>query len=324
MDHYATLGLNKNASIDEIKKAYRQLAKKWHPDKNQGSKEAEDKFKNISDAYVVLSDPAKKKQYDDKSNSSFKYGFDDFVNSFSGSQFNDWRKRSNDKTRQTQGRTHSMPKVTTDHLDITVECYVPIREAFAGKKIELEFKRTKIGYDNVQSYFMEDEQKTIAFDFDLKKMPFTIKEEDGKYTTTVRLAKLGNEEMQNIVNIWGEMESMPLCGDSLIKIWLVMEQSVSIDDKNVIHRIEAPFVSAIIENEKIKVEAVNGKKYEASLNYPKNLSKIEFSVKNEGLALSKTERGKYIVKIDITMPQIEEMTDEIKSQIKNLFGLVKE
>ena len=93
MDHYATLGLKRNASLDEIKKAYRQLAKKWHPDKNGGSLEAEDNFKKISDSYTILSDPIKKKQYDDRSNQSFKHGFDDFVNGFSGTQFNDWQKR---------------------------------------------------------------------------------------------------------------------------------------------------------------------------------------------------------------------------------------
>jgi DnaJ-class molecular chaperone len=322
MDHYSTLGLTNKASIEDIKKAYRSLAKKWHPDKNGGSKEAEDKFKSISDAYAILSDPTKKQQYDARSNNSFKYGFDDFVNSFSGSQFNDWRKKSNDRARQSQGRTQGMHK-TPDHLDITVETYISIREAFAGKKIELEFTRKKISYDSVQNYFLENEEKTIAFDFDLKTMPLAIKEENGKYTTTVRLSKLGNEEMQKITNVWGEIETIPLCGDALIKILLVMEQNVSIEEKNVIHRVETPFVSSIIENEKIKVEAVNGKKYEASLNYPKNLSKIEFSVQNEGLAISKTERGKYIVKIDITMSQIEEMSEEIKSQIKNLFEPAK-
>jgi curved DNA-binding protein len=64
-DYYKTLGVNKTATQDEIKKTYRKLAVKYHPDKNPGDKEAEEKFKNISEAYNVLSDPEKRKQYDE-------------------------------------------------------------------------------------------------------------------------------------------------------------------------------------------------------------------------------------------------------------------
>ena len=63
-DYYAALGLQKGASDDEIKKAFRKLAIKYHPDKNKGDKEAENKFKEINEAYQVLSDPEKKERYD--------------------------------------------------------------------------------------------------------------------------------------------------------------------------------------------------------------------------------------------------------------------
>ena len=64
MDYYKTLNIDKKATQDEIKKAYRKLAIKYHPDKNQGNKEAEEKFKEISEAYEVLSDPKKREEYD--------------------------------------------------------------------------------------------------------------------------------------------------------------------------------------------------------------------------------------------------------------------
>jgi molecular chaperone DnaJ len=63
-DHYATLGVDKKATPDEIKKAYRKLARRYHPDRNPGDKQAEAKFKEISQAHDVLGDPEKRKQYD--------------------------------------------------------------------------------------------------------------------------------------------------------------------------------------------------------------------------------------------------------------------
>jgi len=64
-DYYKILGVERNASADEIKKAYRKLAIKFHPDKNAGNKEAEEKFKGINEANEVLSDPEKRKKYDE-------------------------------------------------------------------------------------------------------------------------------------------------------------------------------------------------------------------------------------------------------------------
>ncbi len=85
-DYYETLGVGRNASADEIKKAYRKLAVKYHPDKNPGNKEAEEKFKEISHAYEVLSDPQKRTQYDQFGPSVFEggrgFGGFDFHNPF--------------------------------------------------------------------------------------------------------------------------------------------------------------------------------------------------------------------------------------------------
>ena len=73
-DYYEILGVKKDASQDELKKAFRHLARKYHPDLNKGSKEAEEKFKQINEAYQVLSDPQKKSQYDQLGHAAFKPG----------------------------------------------------------------------------------------------------------------------------------------------------------------------------------------------------------------------------------------------------------
>ena len=71
MDYYKILGVDKSASKDDLKKAYRKLALKYHPDRTKGDKKAEEKFKKANEAYAVLSDPEKRQQYD-------TYGADTF------------------------------------------------------------------------------------------------------------------------------------------------------------------------------------------------------------------------------------------------------
>jgi len=87
-DYYEILGVAKGASEDDIKKAYRRLAKKYHPDKNPGNKEAEEKFKLISEAYAVLSDKSKRQEYDTYGMGGFqqRYSEEDI---FKGANFGD-------------------------------------------------------------------------------------------------------------------------------------------------------------------------------------------------------------------------------------------
>lgn len=106
-DYYEILGLQKGASEDDIKKAFRKLAIQYHPDKNQGNKEAEEKFKEINEAYQVLSDPEKKARYDQFGTADFNGagfdgdfdfsdfgGFGDIFESFFGGGFSSGRRKN--------------------------------------------------------------------------------------------------------------------------------------------------------------------------------------------------------------------------------------
>ena len=87
-DYYEVLGVDKNADDATIKKAYRQLAKKYHPDMNPGDKEAEVKFKEASEAYAVLGDPDKRRQYDQFGHAAFEGGAGGGAGGFGGFDFN--------------------------------------------------------------------------------------------------------------------------------------------------------------------------------------------------------------------------------------------
>jgi molecular chaperone DnaJ len=144
-DYYSILGVSKNASAEEIKKAYRKLAIKYHPDKNPGNKEYEEKFKEATSAYDVLKDPQKKATYDrygheqyrQQSSSSsyggggtssgFGFDFSDIFEEMFGGAFG----------QGTRGKTAASQKQPGSDIRYNLE--LSLEQAFSGEKINLKF-----------------------------------------------------------------------------------------------------------------------------------------------------------------------------------------
>ena len=143
-DYYDVLGVNKSASPEELKSAYRKLAVKYHPDKNPGDTKAEEKFKEASEAYGILSDKEKKQNYDNFGHAAFENGggrpgggfggfsgadfsdiFEDFFGDFGGG-----------------GRSRSR-KSNNRGSDLRYDLSISLEEAYHGKKQDIKFSTSE-------------------------------------------------------------------------------------------------------------------------------------------------------------------------------------
>ncbi len=143
-DFYDVLGVRKNSSPEQIKAAYRKLAVKHHPDKNPGDKVSEEKFKEASEAYHVLSDQERKQNYDNFGHAAFENGggrqggfggfsggdfsdiFEDFFSDFGGGGRNRGRRNNNNRG-----------------SDLRYDLSVSLEEAYTGKKQDIKFSTTE-------------------------------------------------------------------------------------------------------------------------------------------------------------------------------------
>ena len=142
-DYYDVLGVNKDASADQIKSAYRKLAVKYHPDKNKDDKTAEDKFKEASEAYHVLSNSERKQNYDNFGHAAFENGgggrggfgnfdfsssFSDIFEDFFGEGFGGGR-----RSRRSNNRGS----------DLRYDLSISLEEAYSGKKQDIKFSTSE-------------------------------------------------------------------------------------------------------------------------------------------------------------------------------------
>ena len=144
-DYYDVLGVNKSASAEQIKSAYRKLAIKYHPDKNSGDKDAEEKFKEASEAYHILSNSERKQNYDNFGHAAFnnggggKSGFGnfDFSNSFSDIFEDFFGEGFGGEGRGRRGRRSNRGS------DLRYDLSISLAEAYNGKKQDIKFSTSE-------------------------------------------------------------------------------------------------------------------------------------------------------------------------------------
>ncbi len=143
-DYYDVLGINKSANSQEIKSAYRKLAVRYHPDKNPGDKSAEDKFKEASEAYGILSDKDKKENYDNFGHAAFENGRGGQGGGFGGFSGADFSDIFEDFFGDFGGRRSSRGRNSNNRgSDLRYDLSITLEEAYEGKKQDIKFATTE-------------------------------------------------------------------------------------------------------------------------------------------------------------------------------------
>jgi curved DNA-binding protein len=314
-DYYKILGVAKSASPDEIKKAYRKLALKYHPDHNKGDKAAETKFKEISEAYAVLSDAEKRKQYDTFGAEGFQNRFSqddifrgfDFSSIFREFGFGGAGKSDNIFSHifgggmgGSQGRAHFHHSGGA-----------PFQSSYQGFQGQ---PRAMKGQDLVYelSLTLEDvangAEKLVAYDLGGSQERVSVKIPSGIQSgKKLRLPGKGRPGIQGGPS-----------GDLYIQVHVLDHPHFKRDGNNLLYRQEISFSGAVLGTE-LEVPTIDQKRLKLKVP-PGTQNGAKFRMRGYGLPhMGEKSRGDQIVEIQVAIPK--QLSREQKKLITSLAEL---
>ena len=283
-DYYDILGLSSGASETEIKKAYRKLAKKYHPDVNPDDKAAEEKFKEVTEAYAVLSDPQKRKQYDAVGPGGFQSGFD-FSEFFKG-------RTSSSGTYDFSGGSQGGFHFDMGGLE---DIFEPL---FGGGRHQYQrhARPQPVEYQTQIDFVtaVKGGEVDLQIDGHRKRVSVPSGVKDGQ---KIRLAKaLGQRDL-------------------ILKLLVSSHPKFQREDQNILTDLPITIYQAVLGGE-VEVETIDGI---VKMTIPAGTSSgSKLRLKNKGAYLSGGNRGDHFVRIQIRVPK------KISSEEKQIFKNLKE
>jgi curved DNA-binding protein len=301
-DYYKILGVEKSATQDEIKKAYRKLAMKYHPDRNAGNKSAEEKFKEITEANEVLSDPEKRKKYDTLGANWKQYqhtggqGFDDFFTNFGGG-------------RKQPGSSYEFNGNINDIFGGMGGGFSDFFESFFGGRGggfggRTQQQKTAVDVEAILNVSLEDafngSEKTINVDGKKIKIKVNPGTKEGQ---KLRLKGLGRSNTADGTK-----------GDLYLNIHVLQHPFYEIKDDALYYNLDVDLFTAVLGG-KEKIKTLDGKT--VSINIPEG-TESEKKLRLKGLGLMDNGlRGDLIVDIHVTIPK------NLNKEEKELFKKLK-
>ncbi len=300
-DYYKILGVDKSATQEEIKKAYRKLAMKFHPDRNAGNKSAEEKFKEITEANEVLSDPEKRKKYDRLGSNWKQYqntggqGFGDFYTNYGGGR----------------GRSGSPYEFSGDINDIFggmgggfsdfFESFFGGGKGFGGRTQQ---QKTTVDVEANMNITLEDvfngSEKQISVEGKKIKIKITPGTKDGQ---KLRLKGLGRSKRAG-----GDK------GDLYLNLHILHHPFYEIRENDLYYNLDVDLYTAMLGG-KENIKTLDGKTI--SINIPEETESGKIlRLKNLGMN-NNNVRGDLFVKILVTIPK------NLNNDEKELFNKLK-
>jgi curved DNA-binding protein len=302
-DYYKIIGVDKNASQDEIKKAYRKLAMKYHPDRNQDNKKAEEKFKQVTEANEVLSDPEKRKKYDSLGSNWKQYqsqgqGFDDFYSNYG----------------RGGGGTQYSYSGNLDDLFGNISGFSDFFESFFGRSGSpggQQSRRSRKGQDFEATLYIplievyNGTTKDISVGGKRVRVKIAPGTKDGK---KLRLKGLGNEGMNG-----GEK------GDLYLTLKIEKDPYFDLDEINLYYDLYVDLYTAVLGGKK-QVITLGGKTINITIPEGTDSGKV-LRLKGLGFPISENSKnyGDLFVRIKVDFPQ--NLAKEEKELFKKLASI---
>jgi curved DNA-binding protein len=304
-DYYKILGVEKSATQDEIKKAYRKLAMKHHPDRNAGNKSAEEKFKAITEANEVLSDPDKRKKYDTLGSNWNQYrntggqGFDDFYTHFGGG---DRRQSGSGSSYEFNGNINDIfGGMGGGFSDFFESFFGGSGKGFGGRTQQ---QKTAIDVEASMNVTLEDvfvgSEKTISVEGKKLKIKINPGTKDGQ---KLRLIGLGRSKTADGTK-----------GDLYLNIHVLQHPFYEIKDNELYYNLDVDLYTALLGG-KESIRTLDGKT--VSINIPEG-TESEKILRLKGLGLiNENIRGDLFVDIHVIAPK------NLNKEEKELFNKLK-
>lgn len=292
-DFYNTLGVSKTASEGEIKKAYRTLAKKYHPDMNPGNKQAEEKFKEVTEAYAVLSDENKRRQYDTMGPGGFQSGFD----------FSEFSKGF--QQRPQSGSFHFTGGGGGFQFDASG--LEDLFESFLGGGARRGGRRQANPFEQFQQNEKPSQQFEMEIDFLTAARGGEIEVDLSGKRKRIQVPK-GIESGQKI-RVSGD-GGQP---DSIITLKVRPHEHFTREGDDIVSDVELDIVEASLGATKT-VETIDGT---SEIKIPAGaVSGSKLRLKNKGLYLKNGSRGDHFVRVKIAPPK--KLSDKAKDLLEKL------